>query len=170
LAKTTSQIIGACGEHYVAAFLSRHGLLVALPRAGVKGSDLFVADADLGRPLRIQVKTGTQAYGKYKGELIYSWDTSEPEPQHCNETTWYAYVWLNEWPQKPNLPEVFFVPSALVAACLEKEREANAGKKAWRSFFWMGAEEAKNHEGENGLKLLIDAMRTDSAHVGGHIV
>lgn len=170
LPKRTSAIIGACGEHYVAAYLSGHGLLVALPRAGVKGSDLFVADVDSGRPLRIQVKTATQAYGKYKGEMIYSWDTSFPSPQHCNSTTWYAYVWLNDWPEKPNqpeklnLPEVFFVPSTEVAACMEKERGSYANKKEWRTFFWMRAEEAVKYKNGNGLSRLKEAMMTTASN------
>lgn len=158
MAKSTS-LIGTCGEHLVAAYLSGHELQVGLPRGGAKGSDLFVADEDMGRPLRVQVRTGSN-FGMYKGELIYSWDTSCPTPEHCVDTTWYAYIYLNGWPNEPKLPEFFFVPSAKVLTCMQVEEAANAGKPQWRTFFWMGVDDAAHHKNETGLKLLKAAMES----------
>ena len=47
--KRPSVIIGACGEHYLASYLSGFGLIVAMPRAGIPGCDLLVATSKGGR-------------------------------------------------------------------------------------------------------------------------
>ena len=119
MTKTATAIVGACGEHYVAAYLSGHKLIVAMPRAGVPGTDLFVSLERGGRALRMQVKTGTQATKKDR-ELgqIYLWQTSYSAMKRDDKHLWYAYVWLKGWPKEDNLPEVFFVPSKIVVDCL----------------------------------------------------
>lgn len=58
--RSTTTLVGASGEHYVAAYLSGFQLIVAMPRAGIPGSDLFVSKEKGGHVLRVQVKTGTQ--------------------------------------------------------------------------------------------------------------
>ena len=76
MAKASTAILAACGEHYVAAYLSRFQLIVALPRAGVPGVDLLVASQKGGRAIRVQVADGDAEFfwmkredaGKYKGE------------------------------------------------------------------------------------------------------
>ncbi len=154
MSKTT---VGACGEHYVASYLSRLGLLVALPRGGVPGSDLFVARETNGPPIRVQVKTGTDSKRKTRtdGE-IYLWQTSDKVIAGKDASLWYAYVWLNDWlADSTKSPEVFFVPSADVVACMEgvvKEREKYP--KAW-SYFWMKVENAKKYKGCEGVKPLM---------------
>ena len=40
--KADNAILGSCGEHYIAAYLSGYGLIVAMPRGGMPGFDLFV--------------------------------------------------------------------------------------------------------------------------------
>src|SRR5208282_5221307 len=91
--------IGACGEHYVAAYLSGCGLIVAMPRAGIPGSDLFVSQEKGGSTIRIQVKTGTQSVKSNKEEgKIYLWRTSLAAIERDDKYLWYAYVWLNSWP------------------------------------------------------------------------
>lgn len=157
--KLSSAIIGACGEHYVAAYLSRNDLLVALPRAGVKGSDLFVAAVESGRPLRIQVKTAIDPKGTLQGREFYSWFTNCPTIEHCTDTTWYAYVSLNAWPQTDDLPEVFFVPSGEVLKRLTVERDKNIEKKKENpTFFWAYSEELIPYKGAIGLTAMREAM------------
>ena len=161
MAKSETTTIGACGEHYVSAYLSGFGLLVALPRAGIPGSDLFVAAVSGGRPIRVQVKTGTQAKRNTKwapGE-IYLWSTSCSVIERHDENLWYAYVWLNGWPEEgKNLPEVFFVPSVDVMTCMTAVREENKeNPKAW-TYFWMRADDAKKYKDSAGLKPLIDTL------------
>jgi len=41
--RIATAITGACGEHYIAGYLSGHHLIVAMPRGGIPGSDLFVS-------------------------------------------------------------------------------------------------------------------------------
>jgi hypothetical protein len=64
--KSATSLVGASGEHYVAAYLSGFQLIVPMPRAGIPGSDLFVSKEKGGHPLRVQVKTGTQATRRTK--------------------------------------------------------------------------------------------------------
>jgi hypothetical protein len=81
--KTSTAIIGACGEHFVAAYLSGFQLTVAMPRGGIPGFDLLVTKEKSGHAIRIQVKTGTQSTRKTKkdGE-IYLWSTPYPLCQY----------------------------------------------------------------------------------------
>lgn len=151
-------VIGACGEHYIAAFLSRHQLVVALPRAGVKGSDLFVADADFGHPIRIQVKTGTDSRrtNKKQGIVFYEWHASFPTTQQCNESTWYAFVWLSDWPEKAVQPELFFVPSIDVAANMTETGQDSTTPYAT---FWMPEGKLSRYRGSDGLELMLRSMK-----------
>ena len=105
--------VGACGEHYIAAYHSGHRLIVAMPRGGMPGFDLFVTRQNSGHAIRLQVKTGTQATKNYKGEgKIYLWSTSYSVIELNDPHLWYAYVWIKEWPRKDDIPEVFFLPDS----------------------------------------------------------
>ena len=115
-------IIGACGEYYVAAYLSGFEFVVALPRGGTACVDLFVASYDC-TPLSIQVKTGTEVFRKSKGWYIWRMDRTKTMKRR-KKYLWYAFVWLNGWPTNcGSLPRVFFVPSVVVAKCLEEQGE-----------------------------------------------
>ena len=155
----TTANTGACGEHYVASFLSGWGLIVALPRAGIKGSDLFVAEDDFGHPLRVQVKTGKQSHGSDKIGEYYVWDTSYKVIGRSDQSLWFVYVWLNGWPEKPNLPELFFVPSNVVINHMKTQEAA----KKKRPFFWMYVKDAEDYRGVKGLTLLREAMKPKDA-------
>jgi hypothetical protein len=159
VAKSSTAIIGACGEHYVAAYLSGFQLVVAIPRAGVPGLDMLVAKenpkANYSRVIRVQVKTGTQATRRDKTEGdIYLWSTSCKVIDQESKDFWFAYVWLNGWPTGPLHPEVFFVPSGVVAKCMKTCREE---RHSW-PYFWMRAGDAKNYLGAAGLQLLLKSL------------
>lgn len=151
----SSVIIGACGEHYVAGYLSGFGLIVAMPRAGIPGCDLLVATSKGGRAARLQVKTGTQSTKTDREEgKIYLWWTSPTVIEREDRNLWYAYVWLKGWPHKEQPPEVFFVPSKVVVKCLKqciRDKE--------QPFFWMRTDDAKEYEGQSGLKRLLMTFR-----------
>lgn len=154
----STAIIGSCGEHYVAAFFAGNGLIVALPRAGTRGSDLFVGAADGGRLVRVQVKTGKDAFHSPKTEgPYYAWDTNLSVIEHHDENLWYAYVWLNGWPQEPRLPEVFLIPSGAVVGRM-KTLHGNSAKVNTRPFFWMYSSDLVNYKGEAGLQTLKQVM------------
>src|SRR5688572_11968971 len=103
---SATTITGACGEHYVAAYLSGCDLIVALPRAGIAGSDLFISKERGGKPLRVQVKTARAEVlrkDKHVGR-IYLWATSYEAIERSDEYLWYAYLWLNGWPAGGDAP------------------------------------------------------------------
>jgi len=153
--RTATAIVGASGEHYVAAYLSGFKLIVAMPRAGIPGCDLLVSSERNGRAIRLQVKTGTQATRKTKEEgEIYLWATSYAAIERNDQYLWYAYVYLNGWPNGEKLPEVFFVPSKIVVSCM---KECRANKETW-PYFWMLAKDATKRKGYAGLKFLLNAL------------
>ena len=154
--KYSTAITGACGEHFVAAYLSGYRLIVAMPRGGIPGSDLFVTNERGGYALRIQVKTGTQSTRNTKwGGPIYLWSTSYAAIDRNDEHLWYAYVWLNGWPDGHGFPEVFFVPSAVVVKCME---ECKAGNESW-PYFWLKVDEAQQYKGRKGLQPILDVLQ-----------
>ena len=146
------QLTGLCGEHYVAAYLAGSDLTVAVPRGGAARVDLFVADSRRGRPIRLQVKTARDPYGKHQGKPFCSWATNCSIIDEHDEGYWFAFVALNGWPQKAILPEVLFVPSAVVAERMELE------KAKTRTFYWIYVDDAEIYRNENGLALLKTAL------------
>jgi len=158
LHKLQSSIIGAAGEHYVAAMLSAKGLVVALPRGGVPSTDLIVTSEVGGRAISIQVKTGTASFQNRKRkpeESYYVWDTKFKAMNLSNDSSWYAYVYLNGWPVEGQMPKVFFVPSCVVAECMRKQQEY--GQK--RPFFWMYEHEAESYRDLIGCQKIIDHLQ-----------
>lgn len=156
--KLSSSIIGAAGEHYVAAMLSCNGLVVALPRGGVPSTDLIVTREIGGRAVSIQVKTGTASYENRKRkpeESYYVWDTGFKALNLSSDSHWYAYVYLNGWPSREELPKVFFVPSSVVAECIRKQQEE--GQK--RPFFWMYEHEADSYRDLIGCQKIIERLQ-----------
>jgi hypothetical protein len=155
LLKRPSTVIGACGEHYVASYLSGFGLIVAMPRAGILGCDLLVATSKSGQAARLQVKTGTQSTKTTRESgKIYLWWTSPTVIKRDDPNLWYAYVWLKEWPQGEQTPEVFFVPSKVVVKCLKQ----CVRDKEWPCF-WVRSEDAEVFRGKSGLKQLLKSLR-----------
>lgn len=153
--KTATAVVGASGEHYVAAYLSGSNVIVAMPRAGIPGCDLLVSNEKNGRAIRLQVKTGRQATRRTKVEGdIYLWATSYSAIERDDKHLWYAYVYLNGWPSGEKQPEVFFVPSKIVVTCM---KECRANKDTW-PYFWMLAKDAGKYRGNSGLKSLLRAL------------
>jgi hypothetical protein len=159
MVKLQTAIIGACGEHYAAAFISSQGLIVAMPRGGVPGCDLMVTDIKNGHALRVQVKTGTQTRSKYKGDPIRLWRTSLKVIDYEDKHLWYAHVALNGWPQRACFPEIFFVPSCEVVQRLKGEID-----ETWPSF-WMLETEAGRFGGIRGfdqMRAALNSLTTDT--------
>lgn len=153
--KFATTLVGACGEHYIAAFLSGYNLIVGIPRGGVPGSDLFVSKEKGGNAIRVQVKTGTQATTRNR-EVgnIYRWSTSYKVIERNDRNLWYAYVWLNGWPNGENVPEVFFVPAKVVIRVM---KGCLADQDTW-PYFWLRVDAAKKYKGPSGLKGLLAAL------------
>jgi hypothetical protein len=130
-------------------------LIVGMPRAGVPGCDLLVANPARGRPISLQVKTGTRSKGTKKGHgAWYEWDTSYSVIESNDDHLWFAYVWLNGWPRANNQPEVFFVPSRDVVAVLKERKRAGST----RPFFWFREDRAERYRGLEGLKPMLSEL------------
>jgi phenolic acid decarboxylase len=82
------------------------------------------------------------------------WSTSYAAIDRDDEYLWYAHVWLNDWPNKENHPEIFFVPSKTVVDCMKECRENN---ETW-PYFWMTKEKAQEYKGLLRLHMLCDAL------------
>lgn len=153
--RSTTTLVGACGEHYIASYLSGYGLIVGIPRGGVPGSDLFVSKEKGGAAIRLQVKTGTQATRRDKEVgSIYLWATSYAVIERNDSALWYAYVWLKGWPKDDASPEVFFVPARAVIRCM---KQCLADKDTW-PYFWLRVDEAQRYRGPSGLRPLLQAL------------
>jgi hypothetical protein len=149
--RVTTATINACGEYYVAAYLSRKELIVALPRAGVPGTDLFVSVPTGGNPIRLQVKTGNQSTRNDKVEgPIYSWAASPTVSELMDDRLWFVFVWLKSWPE--DLPELFFLPLSIVTTRMRGETDSSYPS------FWMRASDADEYKGDKGFRKLREAL------------
>jgi hypothetical protein len=149
MSKTTA-ITGACGEHYVAAYLSALDFVVALPRGGVPSCDLLVTTESAGKSISIQVKTATSPLNKLRGEHYYAWPTSAKAMNLVSNSHWYAFVNLNNWPENDTHPEVFFIPSNIVAAEIKKAYE---NEDKWL-FFCINCSDAEQYKGKKGISII----------------
>ena len=101
--KIPTAIIGAAGVHYVAAELSRRGV-IALPTVrNTKGFDLVVVTQDGRQFATIQVKTSAK-----RVKFWLTGKVSEDQPK----TAFYAFVRLAEDRERM---EAYVVPAATVA-------------------------------------------------------
>ena len=159
--KTQRIIVGTTGEHYVAAYLSGMGLIVSLTRGGIQSIDLLVASPSGGRPVSVQVKTGAHptthvVYAHKPKDNYWTWHTGPKALDLSDETYWYAFVFTDGWPKSGRVPEVFFVPSKVVAKRIRKEQR----KERTRLYFWMDDAKAEEYRGIAGYGKLLTALAT----------
>jgi hypothetical protein len=102
--KITSQQLGIAGEYYVAAELTKRGLIASITLRNSEGVDIICTKQDLSKTYSIQVKTSS-------GE-IPSWIVNSKVESHIEKNFFYVFVLLNE-----NLDsnKYFIVPSKDVA-------------------------------------------------------
>jgi len=136
----TTAITGTAGEHLVAARLAGMGYVVALTRGGSPNIDLLVSTQDAQNSLSLQVKTSADAYRprvKHPEETHWEWQMSEKAIDLKASSLWYAFVDLKGWPEVRSgetlaHPEVFLVPSDIVAAEIRDEKA-----KKWTKYLFM---------------------------------
>src|ERR1019366_5823530 len=155
MAKHQSTILCATGEHYVASYLSGMGLAAALPRGGVPPTDLIVTSERGGRSVSLQVKAGgIHSHVTYKRKPennAWVWRTKLRAKSRPSDFHWYAFVYVGDWPSHGKPPEVFFVPSKIVA---QKARDPNI-VEGW---FLISEVEAELYRGKAGYKKLKRAI------------
>lgn len=101
--RLNARLSGTAGEYFVAAELSRRGLIAALLPYDSRGVDLLVASPDGSRSIAIQVKTNQDSRKE--------WLLGEKAERIADSTIFYVFVNLNG----RNSPSYHIVPSEIVA-------------------------------------------------------
>jgi hypothetical protein len=102
-------LVGVAGEYYVAAELSRRGLIASISLRNTRGMDILVTNQDGSRSVTIQVKTSQK-----KGT---SWLLHKKAESFVSRNHFYVFVRLG----KRNERAIFhIVPSKVVAKYIKK--------------------------------------------------
>ena len=146
--KVQNNILGECGEYYVAAYLSGLDLVAALTRgARAPTTDIILTTLTGSRSASIQVKTaGMYAHfdkKRHRRRASGHGTQAQSRARFNSPSYWYAFVYTGGWPQFENIPapRIYFVPSPFVA-----KRVLENSDDDW---FFMYNHEA---EGSFGLK------------------
>ena len=154
--KIDNAVRGACGEHFVASYLSGLGLVVALTKGGSPTTDIIVTSELAGRSISLQVKTGgsssRETYKRKPENNCWIWRAGTRAISAASESHWYAFVYAGDWPASDNLPEIFFVPSSVVVKRLSEQRESQ------RDWFWMYDADAQEYRGVKGYEKLAKCL------------
>lgn len=155
MAKSQNNTRGACGEHYVASYLSGMGLVVGITKTGAPATDLIVTSESGARSVSIQVKTGgphSHITQKKKPENnAWCWRTSKAK-RPASDSHWYAFVFVGDWPSDGSIPEVFFVPSKVVA---QKAQDPGISE----GWFWISEAEAEPYRGARGYRPMASCLK-----------
>ena len=153
----STAIKGAIGEFYVASFLSAMGLVVALPRSGVPSTDLIVTTHEGHKSFSIQVKTSLSPINKSKKyDDYWSWDVSKKARENRSKFHWYTFVNAYNWPSSESSPDIYFVPSEVVANIVTDWNEQNAPRLFFRI---KEVEERGLYEGVTGFRKMELALK-----------
>mgnify|MGYP006902873074 FL=1 len=106
----TNVLTGSAGEYFVAAELSRRGVVAALTMSGTDAFDILAVNK-AGCSYSIQVKT-TQ----YEKELRWLLCSKDEKPK----ADFYVFVNLNGTEKQP---DYYIMPAAEVAAAIKEEHE-----------------------------------------------
>jgi hypothetical protein len=99
-----TELTGVAGEYFVAAELSRRGLIASVSLRTTRGIDILVTDPDAKRQVTIQCKTRRKAGKK--------WILNKKCEEVQSKNHFYVFVALGELGQRPSY---YIVPSAVVA-------------------------------------------------------
>ena len=106
----TNVLTGSAGEYFVAAELSRRGVVAALTMSGTDAFDILAVNK-AGRSYSIQVKT-TQ----YEKKLRWLLSSKDEKPK----ANFYVFVNLNGTEKQP---DYYIMPAIEVAAAIKEEHE-----------------------------------------------
>jgi hypothetical protein len=134
----STALTAAAGEHFVAFKLSAMCYPVAMTRGGSPTVDLMVGDLNGHAAVSIQVKTSSGArreFKKNKANNHWEWDVGRKALDLKGDSIFYTFVDLKWNPDAT--PDVFIVPSKVVAARLKPEYK--------RFMFWLMDAEADQY-------------------------
>ena len=112
--KITGILAGVSGEYFVAAELSRRGIISSVTLKNTKGIDILVANETATRIIGIQVKTNQNDRK--------AWVLNSKAEDFFADNLFYVFVNLID---NEHLPEYYIVPSKDVADAVK------AGHKQW---------------------------------------
>jgi hypothetical protein len=107
--KLSPVLAGVSGEYYVAAELSKRGLIASITLRNTKGVDVLCSNSNATKTVGIQVKTNS---GSRR-----SWILNQKAEDYFAENLYYVFVNLNDNQKSPNF---FVVPSKVVAESCKK--------------------------------------------------
>ena len=115
-------LIGATGEHLVAAQLSIRGFSVGLTRGGSRAVDLLASNADGSRSVAIQVKASVDAWDekkrkKEKSSWVFMLSTRDIQ----QKTNQLIYVFVSLEGESADSPDYFIVPGNIISKRLEEK-------------------------------------------------
>ena len=113
--------VGLAGEFYVLAQLVQHNLVATFTLANTKGVDILVANPELNRLFKIEVKTtnrGPRYESLFARDPCYCWPMSAKHERLSDTNLFYCFVVLRECTQ---LPKFFIVPSRYVAMYVREQ-------------------------------------------------
>jgi hypothetical protein len=102
--RITSILAGVAGEYYVAAELSRRGIIASITLRNTRGTDILATKGDGTLSATIQVKTTRKKRA--------SWILNEKAETYASKRHFYVFVCLGEVGERP---EFYVVPSKVVA-------------------------------------------------------
>jgi len=118
MASRASTLTGAAGEHFIAYRLSAMGYPVALTRGGSPTVDLMVGNLTGEETVSVQVKTSSGARREYKRKPEnnhWEWPVGKRAMDLQGKSIFYAFVDLKWDDDNTTMPDVFIVPSKIVA-------------------------------------------------------
>ena len=125
---TDTAMVGLAGEYYVLAQLAHRGLVGTLTLGNTKGVDILVADPDVSRVSKLEVKTSRSRLVNEKlfpGGPFYKWQMSAKHEVMNDPHLYFCFVLLGEPKQ---LPRFFVVRSQVVAEYV-----------SWQHRFWLSS-------------------------------
>lgn len=117
-------LIGATGEHLVAAHLSIRGFSTGLTRGGSQSVDVLASCSDGSRSLAIQVKASTDAWKPMprKGNPPWTFMLSLADLRDADSELFYVFVALDGFPLVKE-PRYFMMPAPIVSGRIRERYE-----------------------------------------------
>ena len=115
--------IGLAGEYYVLAQLTQHNLIATLTLSNTKAVDILVANQELNKFYKVEVKTTQKKPGHSKlfgDSKFWAWPMNEKHEERIDENLYYCFVALQG---TESLPKFFVVPSVDVATYVRVQHE-----------------------------------------------
>lgn len=148
--KKSNILLGACGEYYVAAELSKRGYIASMTHKNSPSVDIIASDVKGSKSINIQVKT--------KSTDARAWHLSLKNEDNYSSNLFYVLVELKE----KGLPNYYIYRSKEIAKLIKKrhleyikkpKKDGNK-RKDWDLRFFRITEEKEIKKHLNNFELL----------------